>query len=136
MQIMWQIIVKICLHFLMAASVMKGSAATIPTLSTELNSGIDEAADKQQDWLLFDGDVNELLSSCPPTYLKQPWCKKTSQSALPKNYEYCCCQCGCAYKFSICILYDLSSHVELIHYKEVTVSLCCYVMCFVILFVF
>jgi len=34
-------------------------------------SGIDDAADNQQDWDDFDGDINDLLSSHPPTYLRQ-----------------------------------------------------------------
>jgi len=34
-------------------------------------SGIDDAADNQQDWDDFDGDINDLLSSRPPTYLRQ-----------------------------------------------------------------
>jgi hypothetical protein len=56
----------------------EGSAATMPMLTMELSSDIDEAADNHQDWLLFDGDVNKLLSSRPPTYLKQSKCIKTS----------------------------------------------------------
>ena len=49
------------------------SAATMPTGtrgSTEPTSGVDDA-DNQQDWYDFDGDINDLLSSRPPTYLRQ-----------------------------------------------------------------
>jgi hypothetical protein len=35
--------------------------------STELTSGVDDTVDNQQDWYDFDGDINDLLSSHPPT---------------------------------------------------------------------
>jgi hypothetical protein len=47
------------------------SAATMPTGtrgSMELTSGVDDSVDNQQDWYDFDGDINDLLSSRPPTY--------------------------------------------------------------------
>ena len=84
-------------------------------------SGIDDAADNQQDWDNFDGDINDLLSIHPPTYLRQSkWWKSSRSSA--RKYEYCYCQCGCAYKLSICITGDVLSGVEQIHYKKVMVS--------------
>jgi hypothetical protein len=48
----------------------EGSAATMPMLTMEPNSGVDDAAGNQQDWQEFDGDINDLLSSQPPTYLR------------------------------------------------------------------
>ncbi len=48
------------------------SVATMPTGtrgSTEPTSGVDDT-DNQQDWYDFDGDINDLLSSRPPTCLQ------------------------------------------------------------------
>jgi hypothetical protein len=84
----------------------------------ELNSG----ADNQQDWQDFDGDINNLLSSRPPTYLRQMKHKKSLCSSLPMKYEYSYCQCGCTYNLSICITYDVSLGVDQIHCKEIMVS--------------
>jgi hypothetical protein len=103
------------------------SAATMPTGSTEPTSGVDEAVDKQQDWYDFDGDINDLLSSRPPTYLRQSKLRKSSHNGIATKYEYHFCQCGCAYKLSICITCDGSLGIEQIHYKEVTVRCNCYV---------
>jgi hypothetical protein len=113
----------------------EGSAATMPMWATEPASGIDDAADNQQDWDDFDGDINDLLSSHPPTYLRQSKWKKSLHSSIATKYEYRYCQCGCAYKLSICITCDESLGVEQIHYKEVTVSCNCYVTWFVTVFV-
>jgi hypothetical protein len=97
------------------------SAATMPTLMMEPNSGVDYASVNQQDWQDFDGDIDDLLSIHPPTYLRQSkWWKSSRSSA--RKYEYCYCQCGCAYKLSICITGDVLSGVEQIHYKKVMVS--------------
>jgi hypothetical protein len=49
----------------------EGSVATMPMQTMELTSGVDDAADNQQDWDDFDGDINDLLSSHLPTYLRQ-----------------------------------------------------------------
>jgi hypothetical protein len=106
------------------------SAATMPTGtrgSTELTSGVDDAVDNQQDWYDFDGDINDLLSSCPPTYLRQSKLRKSSHNGIATKYEYRFCRCGCAYKLSVCITCDGSSGVEQIHYKEVTVRYNCYI---------
>ncbi len=76
------------------SSLFKGSisnesrAATMPILMTELRFDVDEAADNQQDWLLFDGDLNKLLIRHPPTFLIQLKRKKTSHSAFPTKYKY------------------------------------------------
>ena len=52
----------------------EGCVATMPTLTTDPNFNVDDAANDQQDWQDwqdFDGDINDLLSSHPPTYLRQ-----------------------------------------------------------------
>jgi hypothetical protein len=100
----------------------EGSAATMPTGTMEPTSGVDDTADNQQDWEDFDGDINDLLSSHSPTYLRQSKRKKSLHSSIATKYEYCYCRCGCAYKLSIRIMHDVSSGVEQIHYKEVMVS--------------
>ncbi len=105
----------------------EGSVATVPSGTTEPTSGVDDTADNQQDWDEFDGDINDLLSSCPPTPLRQSKWKKSSRNSVATKYEYRYCQCGCAYKLSIHIRCDESSGIEQIHYKEVTVSCNCYV---------
>jgi len=111
--------------------------ATMPTGtrgSTEPTSGVDDAFDNQQDWYDFDGDINDLLSSCPPTYLRQSKLRKSSRNGIATKYEYGFCRCGCAYKLSVRITCVGSSGVEQIHYKEVTVRCHCYVTCFVTVF--
>ncbi len=105
----------------------EGSVATMPSSTMEPTSGVNDAADNQQDWDKYDGDINDFLSSRPPTYLRQSKRKKSSHNSVATKYEYCYCQCGCAYKLSICITCDESSGIEQIHYKEVTVSCNCYV---------
>jgi hypothetical protein len=105
----------------------EGSAATMPTGTMEPTSGVDDTADNQQDWDDFDGDINNLLSSHPPTYLRQSKRKKSSCNGIATKYEYRYCRCGCDYKLSICITNDESSGIEQIHYKEVMVSCNCYV---------
>jgi hypothetical protein len=45
----------------------EGSVATMPSGTMEPTSGVDEAADNQQDWDEFDSDINDLLSSHPPS---------------------------------------------------------------------
>jgi len=105
----------------------EGSVATMPSSTMEPTSGVDDAADNQQDWDEFDGDINDFLSSCPATYLKQSKRKKSSRNSVATKYEYRYCQCGCAYKLSIHITCDESSGIEQIHYKEVKVSCNCYV---------
>jgi hypothetical protein len=95
---------------------IEGSAATMPTGMMEPTSGVDDAADNQQDWDDFDGDINDLLSSHPLTYLRQSKQKKSSHNGIATKYEYHYCRCGCAYKLS---------GVEQIHYKEVMVSCNC-----------
>jgi hypothetical protein len=108
----------------------ESSAATMPSSTTEPTSGVDDAADNQQDWDEFDGDINDFLSSRPPTYLQQSKRKKSSCSSVATKYEYHYCRCGCAYKLSIYITGDESSGMEQIHYKEVMVSCNCYVTLF------
>ena len=88
------------------------SAATMPTLMMEPNSGVDYASVNQQDWQDFDGDINDLLSSRPPTYLRQSKQKKSLCSSIATKYEYHYCQYGCAYKLSICITCDESSGTD------------------------
>jgi hypothetical protein len=105
----------------------EGSAATMPTGTMEPTSGVDDIADNQQYWVDFDGDINDLLSSQPPTYLRQSKQKKSSRNGIATMYEYLYCQCGCAYKLSICITCDELSGIEQIHYKEVMLSCNCYV---------
>jgi hypothetical protein len=61
----------------------EGSRATMPMLMTEPHSGVDDAADNQQDWQDFDGDINDLLSSHPPTHLRQSKRQKSLCSSLP-----------------------------------------------------
>jgi hypothetical protein len=63
----------------------------MPMLMTEPHSGVDAAADNQQDWQDFDGDINDLLSSHPPTHLRQSKHQKSLCSSLPTKYEqrYC-----------------------------------------------
>jgi hypothetical protein len=100
----------------------EGCVATMPRLTMDLNFNVDDAANNQQYWQGFDGDINDLLSSRPPTYLRQSKWKKSSHSSLATKYEYHHYQCGCAYKLSICIMYDVLLGVEQIHYKEVIVS--------------
>jgi hypothetical protein len=90
----------------------EGSAATMTMQTTEPTSGIDDAADNQQDWDNFDGDINDLLSSRPPTYLRQSKQKKSLCSSIATKYEYHYCQYGCAYKLSICITCDESSGTD------------------------
>jgi len=70
---------------------IEGSAATMPTGTTEPTSGVDDAIDNQQDWDDFDGDINDLLSSRPPTYLRQSKQKKSSRKGIATKYEYCYC---------------------------------------------
>jgi hypothetical protein len=113
------------------------SAATMPTGtmgSMEPTTGVDDAVDNQQDWDDFDGDINDLLSSHPPTYLRQSKLRKSSHNGIATKYEYGFCRCGCAYKLSIHITCDGSSGIEQIHYKEVTVRCNCYVSLFVTIF--
>jgi hypothetical protein len=113
------------------------SVATMPTGTrgtTEPTSGVDDAVDNQQDWYDFDGDINDLLSSRPPTYLRQSKLRKSSRNGIATKYEYRFCRCGCAYKLSVRITCDASSGVEQIHYKEVTVRYNSYVTCFVTVF--
>jgi hypothetical protein len=105
----------------------EGSVATMPSSTTEPTSGVYETADNQQDWDKFDGDINDFLSSHPPTYLRQSKWKKSSRNSVATKYECCYCLCGCAYKLSIRITCDESSGIEQIHYKEVTVSCNSYV---------
>jgi hypothetical protein len=100
----------------------EGSAATMATLTPEPNFGVDDAGNNQQDWQEFHGDINDLLSSHPPTYLKQSKHKKASQASVSTKYEYRTCHCGCTYKLSIHVMSDVSSGIDLIHYKEVMVS--------------
>jgi hypothetical protein len=71
------------------------SVATMPTGtrgSTELTSGVDDAVDNQQDWYDFDGDINDLLSSRPPTYLRQSKLRKSCDESdeQPFVYHYKC----------------------------------------------
>jgi hypothetical protein len=105
----------------------EGSVATMPSSKTEPISGVDDAADNQQDWDEFDSDINDFLSSHPPTYLRQSKQKKSLCNSVATKYEYRYCQCGCAYKLSIRITCDESSGIEQILYKEVMVSCNCYV---------
>ena len=95
--------------------------------------GFGAALDNQLDWLLFDGDIDDLLSSHPPTIVKQTKRKKTSHSTIPTKYEYCQCRCGCAYKLPIRTSYADGEEMPEIHYKEVLVSTLslCFVLCFV-----
>ena len=65
----------------------EGSAATMPTGTMEPTSGVDDTADNQQDWDDFDGDINNLLSSHPPTYLRQSKWKKSSRNSVATKYE-------------------------------------------------
>jgi hypothetical protein len=70
------------------------SVATMPTGtrgSMELPSGVDDAVDKQQDWYDFDGDINDLLRSRPPTYLRQSKLRKSSSNGIATKYEYHFC---------------------------------------------
>jgi hypothetical protein len=70
------------------------SVATMPTGtrgSTEPTSGVDDAVDNQQDWYDFDGDINDLLSSRPPTYLRQSKLRKSSHNGIATKYEYRFC---------------------------------------------
>jgi len=46
----------------------EGSVATMPSSKMEPISGVDDAADNQQDWDEVDGDIKDFLSSHPPTY--------------------------------------------------------------------
>jgi len=90
------------------------SVATMPTGTrgtTEPTSGVDDAVDNQQDWYDFDGDINDLLSSRPPTYLRQSKLRKSSRNGIATKYEYRFCRCGCAYKLSVRITCDASSGV-------------------------
>jgi len=105
----------------------EGFVATMPSSTTEPTSGVDDTADNQQEWDEFDGDINDFLSSHPPTYLRQSKQKKSSCNSVATKYEYHYCQCGCACKLSICITCDELSGIEQIHYKEVTVFCNCYV---------
>ncbi len=115
-----QIILMICLF---EGSISNEcSAATMATIPPEPNSGVDGTGNNQQDWQEFHGDMNNLLSSPPATYLTQSKHKKASQASVSTKYEYLICHCGCTYKLSICISSDVSSGVDLIHYKEVMVS--------------
>lgn len=106
----------------MATLTPEPSSATMATLTPEPNFGVDDAGNNQQDWQEFHGDINDLLSSRPPTYLKQSKHKKASQASVSTKYEYRTCRCGCTYKLSIRVMSDVSSGIDLIHYKEVTVS--------------
>jgi hypothetical protein len=106
------------------------TVATMPTGttgSTEPTSGVDDAVYNQQDWDDFDGDINDLLSSCPPTYLGQTKLRKSSRNGIAIKYEYRFCRCGCAYKLSIHITCNGLSGIEKIHYKEVMVRCNCYI---------
>jgi len=70
------------------------SAATMPTGtrgSTELTSGVDDAVDNQQNWDDFDGDINDLLRSRPPTHLRQSKLRKSSCNGIATRYEYRFC---------------------------------------------
>jgi hypothetical protein len=70
------------------------SAATMPTGtrgSTEPTSVVDGTVDNQQDWYDFDGDINDLLSSRPPTYLRQSKLRKSSHNGIATKYEYHFC---------------------------------------------
>jgi hypothetical protein len=69
----------------------EGFVATMPSSTTEPTSGVNDAADNQQDWDEFDGDINYFLSSRPPTYLKQSKWKKSSHSSVATKYEYHYC---------------------------------------------
>jgi hypothetical protein len=100
----------------------EGSVATMPSSTMEPTSGVDDGADNQQDMDEFDGDIDDFLSSRPPTYLKQSKRKKSLRNSVATKYEYCYCRCGCVYKLSIHITCDGSSGIEQIHYKEVMVS--------------
>ncbi len=108
---------------------------TMPSPAPGVTSGVVAAVDNQQDWLFFDGNIDDLLSSCPSTIVKQTKCKKISCCTIPTKYEYHQCHCGCGYKLSICTSYATSNVTE-IYYKEVPVS--CYrcVLCFVSTFIF
>ncbi len=106
------------------------SVATMPTGtrgSMEPTSGVDDAVENQQDWYDFDGDINDLLSSHPPKYLRQSKLRISSHNSIATKYEYRFCRCGCAYELSVCITCDGLSGVEQIHYKEVMVRCNCYV---------
>jgi hypothetical protein len=69
----------------------EGSVATMPSSTIEPTSGVNDAADNQQDWDEFDSDINDFLSSHPPTYLKQSKWKKSSRKSVATKYEYRFC---------------------------------------------
>jgi len=105
----------------------------MPSPAPEVTSGVSAAVDNQHGWLFFNGNIDELLSSCPPTNVKQTKCKKASRSTIPMKYEYHHCHCGCGYNLSICTSYA-TSNIKEIYYKGVPVR--CYhcVLCFVTAF--
>ncbi len=65
----------------MATLTPEPNSATMATLTQELNSGVNDAGSNQQDWQEFHSDINNLLSSCPATYLTQSKHKKASQAS-------------------------------------------------------
>jgi hypothetical protein len=85
------------------------------------SAAADNLANNHQEWLTFQsGDLNELLCSRPPAYIKQTKHRRTTRSDRPSTYQYRWCRCGCGYRLTLCI--SVAGGIEEVCYKEVDVS--------------
>ncbi len=103
------------------SSTQEAGGCLMQPLTVESSIAVDNPADKHQEWFSFsNGNVNELLSSRPQTYIKQTKHRMTTRSDHPALYQYRCCQCGCGYKLALLI--STVGGVKEVCYKEVEVS--------------
>jgi hypothetical protein len=103
-----------------SSSMQEAGCCLMLPLVVESSIAVDNLANNHQEWFTFsNGNVDELLGSRPPTYIKQMKHRRTTWSDCPALYQYWCCRCGCGYKLTLCI--STVGGVKEVCYKEVEV---------------